>query len=161
MSMDEKYGSFSISDILFYDEKEQEQFLAEFNKTYHNFISKVNGKRVIGKSFFPRYTKEEKSYLGLLEMHVKINDEQHVMNIKGYGHRRTIVPLEMKIRELFDEGKIVSYNAEDTLIRSVEPDNAATDDILELQREMKRRLELYQKGELEPPKYRQGEGIAK
>ena len=161
MSMAEKYGNFTVSDLLFYDQEEQEKFLAEFNKTYHNFISKVNGKRVIGKAIFPRYTKEEKSYLGLLDMQVKINDEQHVMSMKGYGHRRVIIPLEMRLRELFDEGRIVSYDISDTLTRSIGPDDAVDGIEMDFYKEKKRRLDAYQKGELEPPKYRQEEEKAK
>jgi len=158
MSWREKYGNFSISGIIFYDEIERDHFAEVVDKTYKNYISKINGKKVIGHGKFKRPTDEEKMYLKIMNMQIWQDDSMGITDIVGYGHRNLIFPLEMWVRHLFDEGRIVSYEARDNCNRSYEPsDEDIKDEMGDFLREKKRRIELFNKGELEPPRYRQGQ----
>ena len=155
MSMSEKYGNFSISDIIFYDQRESEHFSEVMETTYKNYISKVNGKKVIGHGRLKRPTQEEKMYLGLLNMQLTKDENNNITKIVGYGHRRVIFPLELYVRQLFDQGRIVSYDAKDNLCRSVDiRDEALADEVGAFLKEKRRRLQLFQMGKLEPPAYR-------
>ena len=155
MSLREKYGTFRVKEMLFYDEQERDYFLENFTSTYKNFISKINGKRVIGHGKLKRKTEEEKDALKVLDMQMRTDDEHNIVEIAGYGHRRLIFPLELWLRKLFDEGRIVTYEAEDSLIRSVDfSEEEINEDLKDFYNERKRRIEAYKKGELEPPTYR-------
>ncbi len=158
MALKEKYGNFAFYDLVFYDEVERDHFSEVIESTYKNYISKVNKKKVIGHGKLKRTTDEEKRYLGLLNMQLTKDDENGITKIVGYGHRRVIFPLQFYVRQLFDEGRIVSYEATDNLNRSIHfSDEEIDEDLRQFFAERKRRLELFKKGELEPPKYRQEE----
>jgi len=161
MSMTEKYGNFSITDAVFYDEIERKSFEEKFLRAYRNFISRVNGKKIHGQGKMRRLTPDEKMYLKTLNIQVRIDEEQNVVNMVGYGHRRTIFPLEVWFRQMFDEGKIVTYKAVDNLNRSVAVSNGEDDDLKKFYAEQKRRVELFKKGELEPPLYRRAQARGK
>ena len=155
MSMAEKYGNFSISDIIFYDEIERDHFSEVFEKTYKKYTSKVNGKKVVGHGKLKRLDPDEKIALGVLNMQIQKSEERGITSIVGYGHRRVIFPLELYVRQLFDQGRIVSYEAKDNLCRSIEPmDDSLADEVGAFLKEKRRRLQLFQMGKLEPPAYR-------
>ena len=64
--------------------------------------------------------------------------------------------MQFYVRQLFDEGRIVSYEATDNLNRSVDFSESEIDsEIRDFYTIRKERLEKFKKGELEPPKYRQ------
>ena len=63
MSMAEKYGNFSITDAVFYDEEERKIFEEKFMSAYREYISRVNGKRIHGHGKFKRLDPDEKKYL--------------------------------------------------------------------------------------------------
>ncbi len=162
MSLAEKYGNFSIKDAVFYDEEERKVFEELFMKVYENYVSKVNGKKIHGHGKLKILTPEEKRYLKTLNIQANIDREQNIVNMVGYGHRRTIFPLEFWFRRMFDEGRIVTYEAADNLNRSVDfSDSEIDDDLRSFYAEQKRRVELFKKGELEPPAYRKDQALKK
>ena len=163
MSYRMKFGWFDIHDVLFYDDQERKIFEEKVQKEIGEYIRKINGKRVKGHGPLKVLSKEEKANLSYLTCDLTINPETNIVRLKGYGHRRIVMPIEMWFRRMFDEGKIVSYDAADGLVRDSDFDYSysADDEVRQFYEECKRRLELYKKGELELPKYRQEEQMKK
>lgn len=155
MSMREKYGNFSVKDIVFYDEEERRLFEEEFLNKYQRYISKVNGKKIHGKGKLKLLTREEKDDLSVLNIQLQIDEENNTASMVGYGHRNTIFPIEMYMRKLFDEGRIVTYKAFDNLNRAVSSsDGGIAEENRKFLEETKRRIVLYKNGQLEVPSYR-------
>jgi hypothetical protein len=164
MSMEEKYGSFEIKNIVHYDEVERDHFSKVIWDTYKGNIIKVNGKKVMGHGFFKKLSKEEWRRLGWIEMRIVQDEVNGITSIKGYGHRNAIFPLEMWVREMFDQGRVVVYSASDTCARAIDfemsfDEVSNSPDIRDFYSEKQRRLQMLKNGEkLELPKYRQEQG---
>ncbi len=116
MSINEKYDSFSIKKIVFYDDIEKNKFMNEFKEKYKGHILKVDNNRIKGSGKLGLYTKEEKNKLDYLNISIQTNQD-NTTKITGYGHRRAIFPIEMIIKKAFDKGIIISYTARDSLNR--------------------------------------------
>ena len=162
MSMAEKYGSFEIKGIVHYDEVERDHFSRVIWDTYKGYIFKVNGKKVMGHGFFKKLSKEEWSNLGWIKIYITQDEVNGITSISGYGHRNAIFPLEIWVREMFDQGRVVVYEASDTCQRSFDYEftfNPSEDpDIRDFYSEKKRRLQALKNGEqLELPEYRREE----
>ena len=159
MSYRMKFGWFTIKNILFYDEEERKIFEEKVKRDLGEYLRKISGKRVIGRGVFGLLTKEERQNLNYLNAYLDIDEKTNTARLGGYGHRRIVMPIEMWVRKQFDEGRIVSYDAADGLWRESDYDyfnmEAINDEVEEFYKECRRRLELYKKGELEPPAYRQ------
>jgi len=162
MSMEEKYGTFEIKNIVHYDEVEREHFSKVFWETYKGYVYKLNGKKVMGHGVFKKLSKEEWRNLGTLKMYVKEDEQNGITEISGYGHRNAIFPLEFWLRKLFDDGRVVVYDASDTCQRSIDYDYdyepKSDPDIRDFYTEKKRRLQVLKDGgQLELPEYRREE----
>ena len=155
MSYRMKFGWFDLNNILFYDDEERRIFEYKVKSDLGEYLSKVDGKRYVGHGLLKLRSKEDRDNLKYLKMNLDINRENNTARLRGYGHRRIVMPIEMWVNDLFNEGRIVSYNPSDGLIRDWTVPVSEDESFKKFYGECKRRLELYKKGELEPPVYRQ------
>ena len=156
MSLREKYGWFELKDILLYDDNEREVFVYKIMRDLKEYLIRINGKKVMGHGPFKILSKEERDNLSYLNAYLYVDEENNLVTIGGYGHRRIVMPIEMWVREQFNQGRIVTYKGSDGLNRDNISTNeeAVRDELSDFYTECKRRLELFKKGELEPPKER-------
>ena len=164
MSMEEKYGSFEIKDIVHYDEVERDHFSKVIWGEFGDYIVRVNGKKIMGHGIFKKLSKEEWQRLGWIQLRIEQDEVNGITAIRGYGHRNAIFPLEMWVRKLFDEGRVVVYSASDTCARAIDfemsfDEVSNSSDMRDFYSEKQRRLQMLKNGEkLELPKYRQEQG---
>lgn len=164
MSLEEKYGSFDLKDIIHYDEVEREHFAKVIYETYKYNILKVNGKKVMGQGFFKRLSDKEKNDISWLRLYITQDEQNGITRIEGFGHRNAIFPLEMWVREMFDQGRVVSYSGSDGVRRSDDDYGVFSDkpkehpEMKSFYEEKKRRLQILKEGgKLELPEYRREE----
>ncbi len=154
MSLEEKYGAFTINKIIFYDEEEENKFLEDMKEKYNGHILKINNEKIKGSGKLGFRTKEEKDKLSYLSLTISSTKEDG-MKINGYGHRRAIFPLEMYVRKQFDEGKIVSFSARDAINRTDDISRELQDMLSEeksFDQICKERLQQWKNGEFPNPR---------
>lgn len=148
MAMYEKYGVFAVKDITFYNKEDFLKFQKYIYEVYGNYLYELNGKTVKkGKfGFIPYRTSEQKDYFSMLELYVNIDDENEIINIRGFGHRRYIFSFEMNMRKKFDNKEICTYDCSDRVVRAEDLDySGVEEEIDEFYNENQRRKSEYQK----------------
>ena len=166
MSLADKFGSFVIKDIIFYDERSFETFIDDFKKAYKDNIASINGKKTKGSGKFGFRTKEERDKMFYLKMGLD-TDESNKLKIFGSGHRREIFGVIGLIRDYYEQNHIVAYSGSDTVRR--ESDSPFIDEQIRQEEEdrkshsqiMAERISMWKNGTLPPPKYKTSEEIEK